>query len=305
MHTRIARFGFELEMLDPGECDVGEAEYDCDCGSSCCSGSYTEEREWSDDARRLIELFGEEGLLTDTDQHDYHCGCRDCDPARQGALLAFQADCTVGAEFITRILRADDDDDREQIALVVDSLGEFYRRSAWKPDGWRTAGNHVHVSKSGDDDGRGLAFVASTRRAAMGLISAAYAVFDWEPVADGGCGRLRNYNYKPQKMAWPRTIEQVGDAGSWCIEKAETFEHRLWNTPVRPQRIWAHVGLSLALTRWAFANVLQNAQLREADIGSIYSTLERRRDAFVDEVGFYIPPGDEFTPAHVALANLA
>ena len=312
MTKRISNVGVELEML--GQCQC-EREVDCECGSPCCSGSYTTEDDGVQGLDSLLYVMDHAGLIEERDMCCYHCTCRSCkydrDPANS-YFLAVQEDPTVGVEFVSRILNTRlNEHHMDELDKVVAAVREFYTYGEWEPDGHESAGNHIHVSWHGNDNG-GPEFRPRTRRQAAALINAAYAAFEWHRVADGGCGRIRSYNSKPG----PNTQSKIGDGeaddcgfhGSWTTQKSQTFEHRLWNTPVLPERIYDHVGISLALTRWAFATIFQSPMHRWWIIDStpqqMVDHIRDNRDAFINDVCLYLPDDDRFSNTTTALNGL-
>jgi hypothetical protein len=335
MCTKVARFGFEYEML-PVDYDrdddydddiyVDSDEVWSDDHSTCnCEECIDERRdaradeirreraerraENDGDADKLVARALNAGLITDGYMHSYHCRCSICSPTRVGALMTAQTDCSCGVEFISHILdlnRADWDAKRDQINQWVDMMKGWARDGNWMPDGDVSNGNHVHVSNSGRDGG-GDGFNVVQMDRARRHVNALYAVYDWSAVADGGCGNIRSYNAKPHKD---------NGGGSWLSDRGYgTMEHRLWNTPADPQRLWAHLGISIALTRWAFA-------LAHADpafdfwttvdrwgspkmTDEMFAGLNDNLDRVIAAVKAYIPDGTEFDLAREVLGNLA
>jgi len=250
MFDAVRRFGFEYEMLRND--DRG---YDDDC--RCEDGYYDEDDEWhdsytcdfcngarrgSDEVGRLIQRAYDARMIGDTYQHAYHCDCSDCRYDRSGPLMTAQEDCTCGVEFVSRILdTADFTQWSDDVDKWVSVFQQWKKDGNWMPDGHYANGNHVHVSCTGDRYGNHFADSQIAR--AHQHIDAIYAIFHWNDIADGGCGALRAYNRKPG----------THDYGNWVERHYNgTFEHRLWNTPRDPERLWAHLGLSIGITRWAF-----------------------------------------------------
>lgn len=317
--ANVQRFGFEYEMLprsmrnrgymtgsesEPEYCDGDWYDDVNDCGCPYCApegGSNS-----PGDSGDLITRFHRANLIASTDQHDYHCDCSTCDYEREDPLMVAQTDSTVAVEFVSRIIDLRDDDFREDVKRLVRVMERWKDDGHWMPDGYEDCGNHVHVSHQGDDDFWG------SRRDSMSLarrvernIKAIFAVFDWNQVADGGCGRIRSYNTKPRKD---------NGYGSWLSLRENTFEHRLWNTPHDPQRLWAHLGLSVALTRWGFA-IAQHDEHFDFWESSGYHDSPRMGDAMYDTIAHnitavvrgirdYIPQGSEFNIARDLIGNL-
>lgn len=249
MKRRIENFGIELEVLDSGDTD-GREHY-CDC--EYCN---FEPEPMSSRASIYLDAFSSL-IYDDLDLHDYHCSCSSCDYHRSGPTMTAQRDCTVGIEFVSRILSAEND--FSEVDAVVQAHEQAMRSTGWRPDGYESCGNHIHVSSQGTDNG-GQQFRYTTRTQAQGLIESLFAVGNWDTVADGGCGRLRTYNGgKFTKPGHHRAL----DAGntSWITSRSQTFEFRLWNTPSKADRIKAHVGLSLGITRWAYTQVIRDRDI--------------------------------------------
>jgi len=228
----IARFGIELEMCDTPE--AGDEEHDCHCGSSCCSGSYTDTETDFGDVDHAIDAMFRRSFTGRTrdhgDMHDYHCSCRQCDCNRVEPWLAVQEDCTVGVEFITRITRIDE-------WALVDELGDAVDavyREIQKPYQYAPWGNHVHVDMT----------VCGRAEAVATWSTALFASehWDWEALSAGGRHGNRGYNDKPEKRY----------VGSWVRARRDTVEYRLWNTPTEGRFIGFHVAASVAIARWAW-----------------------------------------------------
>jgi hypothetical protein len=213
----------------------------------------------------------------------------------------------VAVEFVSHILDLNHFDEKvHEVTAWVEMMEGWKQAGGWMPDGQASCGNHIHISKSGTDDGS-AGFTGTVQARAYKHITAMYAAFDWNNVADGGCGRVRSYNHKPQ---------QTGNQGSWLSDRGYgTMEHRLWNTPAEPQRLWAHVGLSLALTRWAFALSIHRPEFtfwtthNQWGDGSMndemFFALNRNIARVRDSIAQYIPDRPEFTIAHDVLGTLA
>lgn len=307
MNERVARFGVEFEMLawsDTGYDD--DWEHHCDYDDDC----YCEPPETgtSRRAERLFEALADAGLIRSSgSQCPYHCDCDDCDYSRDpwsSAWLAFQQDGTVGAEFVTRITRIDTERRHlDQMSLMVETLAGYYRTpGAWKPDGYEAAGEHVHVSSSGDDNGKGVRFHRQTRHQMAALIGATYAAFDWNEAGSGGCGsrQIRHYNKKPSDSNTDKIADGYGYGftGSWGGLKDGTFEHRLWNMPAEPERIFGHVGMSVAMVRWSYATLLQSPIVRwwvtDTPFDQIVEALRDNLTAWQEQVALYIPTDSRF-----------
>lgn len=266
---RINNFGIELEALESGTYQRTVDSY--------------------------VRPFVSAGLADSTDKHGYHCYCSTCLPARSAPHFAVQSDCSVGVELVSRILHADVDHEIVVSACEAHEAGMTAAR--WRPDGSNGNGNHIHVSHSGEDAGtRG--FRAPTQAAANGLIESLFAMgASWDMAAAGGCRRLRNYNGpKPTKTDRnerynertghygrsnsPLKTLEYGRTSSWLSDRGYgTNEFRLWNTPSKASRIQAHAGLSIAIMRWAFTQVIfDRAVLAELDGAEACAKLTVRLD---------------------------
>lgn len=211
-----------------------------------------------DQVERFFTGAATEGLCQADRIHHYHCGhddegdCSTCDPRRDeyqsnARLFAAQHDSSCGIEFVSHILDITDPDDLTKMAAWIDYVESWKDRGEWMPDGVTSNGNHIHVSSCGgrDRDEDSSLFDDDVRRQAMTIASWAYVAYDWRRVADGGCGQLRGYNRRPTSAY---------DGYTWLNDRGYgTWEHRLWNTPRDPERLWASTGISVALTRWAFS----------------------------------------------------
>lgn len=312
----VQRFGFEYEML-PTHMRDGRYrgdDYDDDC---CCEYDEDDDCTYTcascrrDDSDHhgpggsgdLIERFCGAGLIGDTDQHEYHCDCSTCSYTRSHPLMTAQTDCTVAVEFVSRICDLRDDDWQNDVHSLVNVMNQWKRDGHWMPDGSYSCGNHVHVSHRGDNDTGEWPEWAVGETTVKRHIDALYAVFDWTTVADGGCGHVRGYNRKPGKN---------DGYGNWLSWRDETAEHRVWNTPREPERLWAHIGLSIALTRWGFAVARSLPGHRFWDTGNyrsgmsdqVYDTITHNIEDVKHGIRAYIPPGSEFDIARKLIHNL-
>lgn len=322
MLSRVTRFGFEYEMF-PWSYRVGHPDFDpgpvpedlvvpfgytggCDCSEACRRAqrmTYWQETQAAKAHKQplmtgdlLAQRAYDRGLTASPTRHPYHCHCDTCAPLRPGPTMCAQADSSVYIEFVSRILDTNTLDPAE-VNAWIELMEEWKADGGWMPDGVVSNGNHVHVSKSGQDSG-GDAFTYNEQSAAHRNIVTLYAVFDWTHVADGGCGQIRGYNTKPI----PGDYE-----GSWLSDRGYgTMEHRLWNTPRDPQRLWAHLGLSIALTRWAFGLSTHGVNLGGCNLtNERVKALHRRIEPLQETIARYIPAGDDFDIARVVLGNLA
>lgn len=296
--TAIHRFGIEYEMFphhyrNAPEPQQRHPDYCC----LECNGDYYQyirDRDWSppmpaalggevaDYIRRAAALG-----LASSEQHSYHCSCRGCSYTRSGPLMATQADCTVAVEMVSRILDVHKPQDLDEVAAWIEFVESWKADGHWMPDGIERCGNHIHVGRL--DAGRNAVLTG----VGMKFISAAHATYDWNLVADGGCGQLRAYNRKPDMNS------HYGSSmldGSWLSEREQTVEHRLWNTPRDPERLWAHFGLSIAMTRWGV-----HAQRLHADGPPLKAAglleFADHIDDFKRSVIGYLPEGPQFEQA--------
>lgn len=292
----VARFGVEHEMFprswQPAD-DFDDFDDDNDEALADNTEAYI---------RRAARL----GLCSPR-LHGYHCDCDECAYQRgsDSPLMATQTDCTVGVEHVSRILNVNDTVDLDQLGQWIDFLQQWKDDGGWMPEGTTTCGNHIHVERPD--------VTVESRRPnlASAIVNAPYAAFDWDHVADGGCGRIRPYNSKPN----PNRSVYNDDAynhGSWFCRKypdsgsGGTWEHRLWNSPSDPQRMWVHVGLSVAITRWA-ADAAQ--ALFEQDnesnlrLSAAASMVLGRRDEWVAAVIERLPSDPRFVIAGEVLAS--
>ena len=290
---RIAHYGYEYEMLPRGS-DPDDDDYDpwdpdheqCNCDS--CLDSRREA--WREDqpayGEEVEDLIAHLGPLAYRDIHSYHCSCSRCrDINRTDPIMNTQEDCTVGVEFISRILHYTPDG-LDEIEDWVDAMKAWARRGRWMPDGYESCGNHIHVGCE--------RIHTATRERAHAHIRAVHAAYNWDDVADGGCGQMRGYNSKPSK---------TGSYGSWSSTKGSdntrTIEHRLWNTPLDPERLHAHIGISIAVTRWAVALAIHDPDFTFWDNPTTYGaqgisdemweTMQDQIDGFKTAVVNYIP----------------
>lgn len=259
----------------------------------------------------LIHRAYANDLIAENARHSYHCDCDSCDYRRSGPLMTAQSDCTVGVEFVSRIIDLNEfDHPARDIQTWVEMMENWDEDGGWMPDGHTSCGNHVHVSSDGDD--RACWAESPLRQRAYNNINSLYAAFDWTNIADGGCGAIRGYNSKPQRS------DRYG--GNWLSDRGYgTFEHRLWNTPREPQRLWAHIGISIGLQRWGF-NIAENMpemafwELSERDrygdrnqriTDEVYNALTTNVGEIVRGIRAYIPQHDRFDIARDLIVHLA
>ncbi len=273
---RITRFGIELEMLPPtpdeddrycDSCDgdgylsnevedfdeeTGRYTYrteDEPCDNCGGSGRVGEDTNYLGDT--AVGVFREFDLTRHRELHSYHCNCGDCSYRRgqDSGVFAAQEDCTVGVEFVSRILSTGDQDVFDRLEEAVPAV---WRATQWQPDGYESCGNHIHVGFAGADGQQ--RFLWDTVRAADGTLRALIGMFPdgFEHLASAGLGMMRSYNGSPRK-----TLKgydgRIDGNGSLLRLREQTMEFRLWNTPRDAERIAFHVNASLAMTRWAFA----------------------------------------------------
>lgn len=272
---RINNFGIELECLDRG---------DDDSDSYCCYDCNGPRDEWSGggsgNVATYVAAFVEHGLIdaVDNDQHPYHCSCGRCCYTREFPHFTAQEDCTVGVEFVSRILHSDTDDG------IVDAACKAHdaamRATGWRPDGYGSYGNHIHISRRGTDNGH-AAFRGGTLNQMQALVTATFAAGRWDRVAHGGCGTLRTYNGSQPGKRPTSTVAELDVYTSWLSQRSATMEFRIWNTPSDAERIKAHVGLSLALWRWAATQVISNRdEIARLNFGEFFERLEHNLDDF-------------------------
>ena len=332
IEQQVRRFGFEYEMLpgsgdDDSEDDDVEYHMDdysawdedhelCNC-EDCLDERCREERRrfiesladrpQSGLAYQLMERAHANNLITDVSKHPYHCRCSTCRHTREHPLMTAQSDCSCGIEFVSRIIDLDNfDQAAHDMGEWVTMMNHWKADGLWMPDGHAANGNHVHVSADGDTQ----SWTGAIRPEAFKHIDAMYAVFNWNTIADGGCGKIRGYNSKPT---------MTGGYGGWLADRGYgTFEHRLWNTPSIPERLWAHVGISIGLQRWAFAiaNALPGFTFwdrparnsyydsRSAISDTMFTQLSDSVGEIVRGIRSYIPKHDQFTIARDLIVNL-
>lgn len=320
MTDQVRRFGFEYEILPsgyygqpvfrPDDDDEWEDDEDdesqCDC-INCVAlrrNNTRQSPEVHGTPSELIERAYAAGLTSRNEQHPYHCHCSGCAHDRDHPLMTAQEDGSCGVEFVSRIIDLNDfESASDQIGRWVELFEQWKRDGHWMPDGQASNGNHVHVSSLGDQIHWGP---CEARQRAFRHIDALYAVFCWNQVADGGCGQIRSYNAKPSTHG----------GGSWLSDRGYgTFEHRLWNTPRDPERLWGHLGLSIALTRWAFAIAFAHPEFTfwgthgtwgyDRNMSdSVYHAVQAGIGDVVEGVSSYIPPEPQFEVARDLILKL-
>lgn len=181
------------------------------------------------------------------DIHSYHCGCDRCYPDRPGPDFTAQEDCTVDAEFISRILPYNDEG-----MEAIEDLGEAVRKARCGYGGFRDVGLHIHV---GHED---LPYDDDAMRRFWRLWF--HCENDIERMAAGSRECVRGYNAPvserhvgaPSVEVMYRSDEWIPGhtyRDSWVATRTNhsTFEFRVWNSTRATWRIHLAVGVSVAL----------------------------------------------------------
>lgn len=223
------------------------------------------ECEVSRGAGDMLTILYDGGNVSDTHLHEYHCGCSDCAPDRDGPDWAGQEDCTADGEFVSRILTTGDEGDRA-LAILSDAL---IRGRAEQSD---RVGIHVHVDAEpfADDP------AAKVR---LWRLWANYQD-DVGILARGSASRVRDYNSPniprhgemtgllgwesrvtvdqffslPHAEVWQsmdRFVTGGSRTGRWLSGGRRTFEFRLWNGTRSLWRLRMAVYVSVAFARAA------------------------------------------------------
>lgn len=293
---RINNFGIELEVLENGAAGNPDEDNYCEC--SHCQGHGTDP---SSEFTDFLNVMRNAGMIDRYQHqlHEYHCGCGQCSYDRETPLMTAQEDCSVGIEFVSRILHADTD--APSVLELIDAYEAACRRAYWRPDGYEDCGNHIHVSSRGTDDGAGVEYGRTRRLQATNLIASLFNVGRWDKVAAGGCNRLRDYNgEKPRKRPVDNVIDSEAST-SWLRDGYNTLEFRLWNTPKIADRIAAHAGISIATLRWAHAQIAHDrAALAAMTQATFIDHVTPRMGSVLEVIHDAVP--DEFQgPAQAAL----
>lgn len=218
--------------------------------------------------------------------HEYHCRCDECEPDNYGPrgewYWSAQEDCTVSAEFVSKILtwgtptaeRAFQIMERAAVTAGADLSGD--------------SGMHVHVGKPPteavlrDDDGEGRPLAFTTRQRTTWELVRLFVRYqdDLRDIAAGFRGEVRGYNHplrvRDQRF-WSTDLSGPPDAasphgqaatnalrhvdGSWFSNShGATYEFRLWNTSKAAWRQRLAVAYSVAMTQAAYygAGVTEN-----------------------------------------------
>lgn len=299
---RVANFGIELEALNQDQHHYREVAETvrCGCGDRRCTGSWSEYHSRpTEGLLAYLDAFHVAGL-TDfdpsaaTELHPYHCGCESCRYDRSAPLMAVQADSSVGVELVSRILDATSADDIAQVRRLGVVFDNACRAARYSTTLAHSCGDHIHVSFRGDDDGS-RPFYDETILAARRLMTAFVAagtVRSWDEVAGGGLGQVRRYNGAKPELS---LLEAPRDGdGRWVRLRNRTIEYRMWNTPAggHGERIGAHVAISLAITRWAYTQVLRDrAAVAALNFRDFSAIVAENRDAILENVALAMPEG--------------
>lgn len=171
--------------------------------------------------------------------HDYHCSCNTCDYRNNDYLFAAQHDCSVSAEFVSKVL--------EFGTGRMDSAIKTITTASMKANADLThdSGMHVHVSQAGLD------FHGNQR---LCRLFARYSR-TLAHLAAGPREQVRAYN-------GPRPVWSGGGnlngCGSWLSnhsDSTDTWEFRLWNATKMPWRIHLALGISVAMVNAAVDGV--------------------------------------------------
>lgn len=201
----------------------------------------------------MREFMYAKGLVLSTSLHGYHCGCADCRYDNPEGLFAAQRDCTVDAEFVSRIL----EHGSRRANRAIHGIAGAMQATGAAVHG--STGCHVHVAKDGLD-------AAGTARL-FRLFNRYHRELD--EIASGGQSRTRGYNPPPvggilpaRDALWTATELREsygmyrapgGDwSGSWMSDRGHgTWEFRLWNATRMAWRMKTYVGLSVAMVEGA------------------------------------------------------
>lgn len=251
-NERVSKFGVELELLSRYDDDYDEDGCDCEECPYC-------ERSSDGNVGEMLRIFRGYNLTEFHHLHEYHCDCGDCDYTRRFGFFAAQRDCTVGMEFITRILDVHNASDVANLNRVPDALRQGYSRTGWSPDGDQDNGNHIHVALDGS--GTDVRFRASTITGAHDWLFALSAEVDLTSIADGGCGQIRGYNGDGARKA---RYSDYDRATSWFSHRRSTMEFRLFNTPSITDRVPMHATMAVGMFRWALTMAIRHRDFTPA-----------------------------------------
>lgn len=228
---------------------------------------------------RAVDVLFDNGLTARRDRHHAHCQCSTCRYDRAEGLMAVQEDSSVSVEFVSRILSTRSVRDRQEMKKLQEVYPDMMSAMNWRPDGYVGTGNHCHVGwpKAVLEPGRTRPNELLNARVVTVLSSLFAADPDlWRSIADGGCGRHREYNgvcaFRPYQAGSYYEAEGGRFLGSWLMDRGHsTLEFRLWNTPLDPKRLMVHPAISVALMTWALEIVDEHSHL---------PTFDRAVDAF-------------------------
>lgn len=212
------------------------------------------------------EHLYERGLVISERLHAYHCGCDECRYDHEDGAFAAQRDCTVDAEFVSRILKHGSRRANRAVHGIAGAL------QATQAEVHGHTGCHVHVSKDGLDRKATVRLWRLFNRYHLAL----------DEIASGGQSRVRTYNSPPRPVPesdglWAATEAATdrygGDhyyrvpdgcsgnfGGSWLVQKQNTYEFRLWNATRMAWRMKTYIGLSVAMVEAAIAGADTHAR---------------------------------------------
>lgn len=195
----------------------------------------------ADDAAELMEP---RGLIYDRERCDYHCRCMACAATfGRGNVFAFQDDCSVDGEFITRPFLLGDAatwDELRQASRCMTDAGAY-------ASPMESTGCHVHV---GAEQLHALPVRYRNGERFDGFRQLEAVFFPLQETlvsyAAGSVETVRGYNYPIRN---PRECENR-DRQQWLNLRGKTgptVEFRLWNGSVTAWRWRMYAGISAAI----------------------------------------------------------
>ena len=236
---------------------------------------------------RVLDTLYNLGVVPENALHGYHCGCEECRHTNYGPndewLFSAQEDCTVSAEFPSKVLEWGSD--------RAESAFRAMERASVSAGAVLTgaSGMHVHVAKPvQDEDVLGDKFTHQEQTTWRLMRMFVRYQDELRDIAMGHRDEVRRYNQE-MSVRDPATfwnLDLNGSAnitrprnawygnrahpmwyadGSWLDTERHgpTYEFRLWNASKAAWRQRLCVGVSVAMTQAAADGVVVNDRTRK------------------------------------------
>ena len=193
---------------------------------------------------KVAEHLYQMGAIPGVGLHHYHCHCHDCNYENHQYLFAAQEDCTVSAEFVSKVLTFGSDRHKQAIKAITTAAVKA------NADLSHASGMHCHVDRSDMDNAADVRLCRLFARYSRTLAHLAAMARDSVRTYNGG-----RPNSDPDRYGINRYGERAYGVGSWLSNHENTWEFRLWNATKAPWRIHLATGMSVAMVEAAIDGV--------------------------------------------------